>query len=239
VKDFGLAVSLPYFYYRAMEYSHGTVATTGMGDVLAGVSYKKKTDNMAAEVLLNVKLPTGDENKMVDGYLVPLGTGSTDLGLSGSFAYAVNKLVFNGLFSFRLAGITSRMVEVTYAPTDVELIDYKIQNGGNLIVNAGARYKMYKNLNLIGNLSLMSNGEGKLDRKHTRNGAEIYSFTGLSANQNFTFVDFQLGASYTLYKIDALLSLNLPLYTQRNLASIESDRGLGFFFRLSRTINFF
>ena len=81
--------------------------TTGFGDIQLKTRYSLKKDKNYVSAAVSVKLPTGKtENILEDKIIIPLGSGSTDIGLSlfgrkpfGNFS-AYTGMVYNILGSY-------------------------------------------------------------------------------------------------------------------------------------------
>lgn len=232
-KDFTFSGTIPFYLSRKMTYSHGTEKGKGFGDMSLKVNYKKKLGDFRTEYNLNIKLPTGNEANQVNGYLVPLGTGSTDLMGQGILIYKKNKSVYYSNLTFRLNGKMERIAEITY-PEDggVETINYKVNNGNALMLNTSYSYRIWKYAVLVGGISGAFNNSGKMDRLHSYSVAKSDTiYKGLSADQNFIFVDLNPAVVLTYHDLQLSLSCKLPAYTKQNANSSVAGRKVGFYAR--------
>lgn len=238
IKDFSISMSIPYYYHRAMEYSYGNVSSSGIGDLQFGANYKIRKDNIFTEFTLNAKFPTGNANKQVDGYLIPLGTGSTDFQIGNFFMFEKEKYNIISNISFRLNGSHSRIVEISYPDNnETEIIEYKIANGNTFSLNTAYIYKLRYGFNALAGIGVISNSEGKLSRTHTYSWDRPTSeYLDQSACQNFLYVDMNLGLSYAIFKFDIVLNVRPPIYTIRSESNTEENRSVIFFVRLSRKL---
>ncbi len=154
--EFLFDVSVPYYLSRKMIYSDGIKETSGLGDLSVGVDYLKEINKIWYQANFDVKLPTGDENKLVDNYLIPLGSGSTDYSISAKISkYFENNFSFHGSLSYRFNGEVDRTIKLKHFNEDgtergIETIDYTITNGNVFSASLLTKYSILKNLSLNG-----------------------------------------------------------------------------------------
>ncbi|HPQ35896.1 MAG TPA: hypothetical protein PK563_15485 [Tenuifilaceae bacterium] len=238
IGDFSLSMSIPFFYHRALEYSHGRESTTGLGDLQLDANYEFKKNKIFTEFKVKAKLPTGDANKQVDGYLVPLGTGSTDFQIRNFFLYEEEKYSIFSNLGCRINGSSSRIVEIVYPENnDIETIEYSISNGNTFSANTAFRYKLGYDFSIMTGFSAIANSQGKVSHTHSYSWDKpLAEFLDENACQNFLYVDMNLGLAYTIFKFDFVLNVRPPLYTKRSEGNVEGKRSLSYFLRVSRRL---
>lgn len=236
--NFRLSLTLPYYFSRSMNYTHGTVSAYGLGDIQSAVTYRLKGKNFQSEFIVDAKLPTGNHNKLVKGYLVPLGTGSYDFSAGNSSQYTINKLSFLGNVHYRVSGAHQRLVEITYNDFDgTELINYSITNGNTFIANLTGRYKLGYGLSVMAGVNAINNGSGSFSRKHSYSWDEPdKEFLNQNAHQDFTYVDLSVALAYNIYGFYLFANFRPPLYTLYNQLNTEQKRDPIFYFKLSRKL---
>lgn len=232
---FRFNLSVPYYFKREMSYAAGKKSSSGIGDALLRTSYFMYGESYLNEIQLNLKLPTGDENNTVDGHLVPLGTGSTDIFIANNLSYFSYDYQIQASVSYRINGAVERLVEV-YDPENEQLdtVSYDVSNGKTFIFNGSYIRYLMPNLSLIGGLSATINQEGSMDIEFRE--TEREAVKGSAAGQDFTFLDIIPAVSYNIFDTDLVLSLQIPVITERSSDNDEEDRSVGLFFRLSRNI---
>ncbi len=242
ISNFKGSVSIPFYFKREMQYSSVKKSTSGLGDIVISASYTNFFPNIHNETILTAKLATGNADKTVDGYLVPLGTGSTDFVLNNQLNYIKsNYSIYNNL-SYRFNTAADRTIKIIHSddPNDflgTETRTYTVTNGSLLAMNSSFTYRIMKNLALIGGLSLAINGEGNQDISSKYSGAKSdEKLNGLSAQQDFTFIDILPAVNYTIWRIDFILGAKIPVVTQRNDNNTERDRSGEIVLRLSRNL---
>ena len=124
-----LTLNLPYLM-NAMEGSHQTVYTSGLGDPVVLMQYQLLKDDLVQKnhflvVGGGIKLPVGHASLSDNGTLVnrnfQLGTGSVDFLINGSYFYRKNKAGF--------------MAETSYKLNTPNRQDYRFGNQVNLSLN--------------------------------------------------------------------------------------------------------
>lgn len=238
--QFSINSSIPYFYDRSVDYAHGTVSTTGIGDMQLGLSYRMDGENFSFEPNVNAKLPTGNESKQVDGYLVPLGTGSFDMVAGGVFTYHRNRFRINNNLSYRLSGESTRDVLVLHEE-GTEKIEYNITNGNTILLNSTFNYTVTNEIVLRGGLNTVINSDGKMSRVHRYDWSEegrenVVKHSNLNAYQEFIHADLTAGVQVSLFGANVIFTLKQPLYTMQNENTPHSDRKLEFYFRFNQSI---
>jgi len=230
-RSFSISAAIPYLIKREMTYISGKKSANGLGDALINGSWRYGKARIMNEFQLGIKLPTGDENKVVDGFLVPLGTGSTDIVFANKFDYFGQRYKLQSQISYRLNNNVKRIAEISLPNGSSEIVEYDISMGDTFIWQNSISYELPRQINLIGNLALIANARGSMDRTYPDSPAKDQ--TGISANQDFTFLDFSPGVSVKVYKVYLIFSVKTPLYTSRNSINSEEDRSIQYLFRLS------
>ncbi len=236
-KKYSISVMLPYYFSRGMNYSHGTEMTSGIGDLSVKATYKHNNEKLKNEFSLLVKLPTGNANKQVNGYLVPLGTGTTDIMGQTILTYESNKnkLYFN--LSFRLNGKLERKAQITYpAGAGVETIKYNIKNGNTFMFYSSYSYKFWKYASGLAGFSVIKNGQGAIDQTQSLDNGPTLSFNGMNAGQSFFIADFNPAIIISIKKFDIALGCKIPAYTKVSEINSEDKRKLMYTFRFSYSI---
>ncbi len=240
-KKISFGITLPYILKREMKYLLETKTASGFGDISFKVGSNKWIKNVNFGLNIQAKLPTGDSENMEDGYLVPLGTGSTDLVVSLSAFKYLQKYSLSGNLTYKLNGISEKTAELLYddmdnnpATDDIETIKYDIHNGNMLIFKGNFDY--YLNKWTVGGLLVFSTtGEGSKDIIRTNNweGPTVKE-NDISNLQDMTLLDIIPMVSYRLLRTDITLLAKIPVYTKRNEANDEDERKLVVSFKIGR-----
>lgn len=238
MKKFNFGVTLPYIYQRKMEYQAESKESSGIGDIAVSAGFGSWLGNsMLFNLNVFAKLPTGDDEKMVDGYLVPLGTGSTDWVFSLSLMKIFSRFSFSGNFSYKMNGASEKIAEITHTNIDsIETINYDITNGDMLNFTGGLDFFLSPNWTIGGWVNFITVAEGSTDEEHSYTWKQGYTETGLSNKQDMTLVDLIPMLSYRLMMTDLTLMAKIPVVTERNEDNNEGDRGLTILFKLGRKI---
>lgn len=237
--NFAASLYIPYYYQRTVQYSHGPESAAGLGDLLARLEYRITGKMGKATFQANVKFPTGDANQQVNGFLVPMGTGSTDFMGGISTALDIGPLFWYNNVGYRFSGPHNRTVKIPHPdkPDLVNSIDYEITNGNTLAGNTTLHLPLFKNLSLQGGASIISNSSGTITQKHNFIGASPGPDGDKeSAQQDFLFLDALAGLSLNIFGFDFILNLTHPLLTERNENNTEEPRTTMFFLRVNRLI---
>lgn len=233
-----LSVSIPYYFHRSLAYTHGKVSTRGLGDIQTSLVYRLRSKSFRSEFIADAKLPTGNHNKQIQGFLVPLGTGSYDFSLGNISNYRINRFSVIGNANYRISGSHHRLVQITYADIDeTELIDYTITNGNTLTANLVFNYRLGYGVALMAGASVLNNSDGSFSRTHTYNWDKPKEeYSNLSAQQDFTYVDLNLGLTYNIFGFNFFANFRPPLYTLYNEVNTDKKREPMFYFKVSRKI---
>jgi hypothetical protein len=232
-------VKLPVILKREIRYGDVIKSASGIGDAILRISYRFRQGSLLNESMIRIKSPTGKMDNTVDGMLVPLGSGSTDIILQNVFMMRTQAYSFNNSLSFRVNTKHERTVQIHHQDLlrGTETINYEISNGNLLILNSAFTYHFPFQAAVIGGASLSVNGEGSVDRTHSYTGTKNdLSYSGLSADQDFVFLDFYPALAYTILQTDLMICGRIPVLTLRNDSNTEDDRMPEIFFRLSREL---
>jgi len=236
-KQLSMDASIPYFFKREMNYASGKKSTSGIGDALLKTSYYFAGKSFRNELQFSVKFPTGDENKIVDGFLVPLGSGTTDYLIANHFTYNAQKFQLSGLISYRMNNDFRRIAEIIHPDNKTERIVYDITNGDTFIINSTIIYNITSRFSFLTGFTFTHNQEGTMDRTHTFSwNNDVEEYKNLSANQDFSFADVYPALCYHILKTDLVLAAKIPLLTERNEENNETSRKPEIFFRLTRKL---
>jgi len=238
-KGWTAEAKLPVILKREIRYGDISKSVSGIGDANLRFSYCFKQDALRNESMLHIIFPTGDQNKMVDNYLVPLGNGSLNFILQNTVYFRIDKLTLYNSMSFRFNAPYERILEIQHADVfrSTETITYSIRNGNLFTMNSSVTYPFLNHAAAIAGLSLSAHGGGTLEQSHDFSGTKAdYTVSGLSAVQDYVFLDILPAFTYTLYRTDVTLCGRIPVLTIRNDTNNEASRKPEFFLRLSREI---
>ncbi len=238
IGDLSLNLSVPFYYRRTMVYAHGRESTSGLGDMQIKAMYRLSGSFFHTRFIANLKLPTGDANKQTGGYLVPLGTGTTDILLGNVFLTAIGPVHLSNSMSYRISGSHTRHLEIYYPFTDVtEQVRYSVNNGNTFLLNSAASYPTVRGLIINAGWSLIANSKGSVDKYHQySNDRTDLDMRNASAGQDFLFLDINAGVSYRFLGTEFMLNLIQPVITSRSVSSGEGDRGFMYVVKISRNI---
>jgi hypothetical protein len=228
-----------------MSYAVTTKEASGLGDIGLGIGRGFTYKEIMTNFNLFVKLPTGDDEKMVDNYLVPLGTGSIDWILNLSVMKTGKKSSLIGTALFKINGSSEMITEIIHNEdpdnnpntTDIETINYDITNGNMCSLNGRWDYFLNDRWTAGGAVVFSTVGEGSTDAEHSYNyGLASTTQNGISNRQDLTLIDIVPMLSCEVFKIDWTGIVKIPAYTQRHEGNIEEARGLTILFKLSRSL---
>ncbi len=236
--NFGLTV--PYILKREMKYLLKTKTASGIGDISFKVGTSRWMKDINFGLNIQAKLPTGDSDNMEGGYLVPLGTGSTDFVLDLSAFKYFQKYSFSGNLTFKVNGTSEKTAELIYdienpsVPDSIETVKYDIHNGNMFIFKGNFDY--YLNKWTVGGLLVFATtAEGSKDLTRTNNwGGPTVKENDISNLQDMTLLDIIPMVSYRLLRTDITLLAKIPILTKRNEANDEDERKLVVSFKVGR-----
>jgi len=234
-EKYSISCVLPYYLSRGLNYSHGTESASGIGDLSIKATYKSKKGNFRNEYSLAAKLPTGDAYKQVNGYIVPLGTGTTDYMGQAILNYKVNKSTFYSNISFRINGKLKRKAIIDL-PSETQELKYSIKNGNTFMFYSSYSYKFWKYASFLTGLSAVKNGKGEIDQTTNSSTGPTFTITGTTAGQDFFIFDGNPAIVFSIQKFNLLLGCKIPLYTKVSELNSEEKRKLMYTFSLSYSI---
>ncbi len=234
-KKYSISCVLPYYLNRGLNYSHGIESATGIGDLTIKTSFKHNTGNFKNEYSFAAKLPTGDAYKQINGYIVPLGTGTTDFMGQAIINYKVNKSTFYSNVSFRINGKLKRTANIDLT-TETQKLKYSIKNGNTFMFYSSYSYKFWKYASFLTGLSAIKNGKGEIDQTTSSSTGPTFTITGTTAGQNFFIFDGNPAIVFSIQKFNLLLGCKIPLYTKVSELNSEEKRRLMYTFSLSYSI---
>jgi hypothetical protein len=237
-KDFEFSLVMPFYLQRQVFYSHGYVSATGLGDLLFSASWKYRTSQVFNRFITSMSFPTGNQNKNVNGYLCPLGTGSYDVILSNQFQLNKPNYSINSILTYRYSGKSERSVIISYPDFyGIEQILFNLSNGHTILLNSSYNRYITNYLSVFGGVSLMHNASGKLNKEQTFSwNSDIIRTEGVDPFQEFFVADVKLAVSATVFATDIVFVLSQPVYTWRKTDNIEGTRKMSYYIKLSRNI---
>jgi len=224
-----LKARVPLIFNRTMYYFGAEPSASGLGDVSVDAQYERVAGPGAVwRVMASVKLPTGDEEKMVEEggveYNVPLGTGTTDILARGQYAKSTPDFGWVASLLFRKnSGLETINDFGTYTVTSTNTT-------GNQLVGAFfARKRLSPSW--WGHLGLSVNklGDGTLTNEYS-NGAATDEFDLETAG---TLVDLYPGVSYALGALQPFVGARIPVSTSYDNEFASTERDAAFIFQFS------
>jgi hypothetical protein len=153
-KNFELSLKMPFYMQRQVFYSHGYVSAYGLGDLNLGGSWRYADNMFYNNVTVSLSIPTGNENKNVDSYLCPLGTGSYDFIFTDKFQFSRSKYSINAISTYRYSGESNRTVVVNYSDFEgIQMMKYELDNGHTFVLNSSANYNITNYVSVFGDSS--------------------------------------------------------------------------------------
>ncbi len=245
-KGFSLGVSIPFYIQKKAKYSHGFVAAYGgFGDVTSSLSYKLQKPKIFESFAVTVSFPTGNQNRTVDGYIVPMGTGSFDFIFANTFQYRFSRFrIYNNL-SYRLSGKCSRdlsMVSPYYDADNVmqsgtEMINYVTANGNLFSCNTSFDYPVLNFMSLHAGFAILNNSAGSIYQKHTFSYKDdVIEIPEQGANQSYTSIDVRAALAFSYWGIDLMCVVAQPVCVLTDNPNIKESQKFSFYIRLSKKI---
>ena len=245
-KGFSLTVAIPFYIQKKAKYSHGYVAAYGgLGDVSAELSYRYQSQSIFEAVSFTTSFPTGNKNRTVKGYIVPMGTGSFDYIFSNAFQYRHAYFRIYNNISYRLSGKCKRDVtlSVPYMDNDSvlrsgnEMVNYITSNGNFLSCNTSFDYPVLSFMSLHAGFAVMNSSAGTLYHKHTYSwNDDVYEFPTSKSNQAYTSIDVRAAIAFSYWGIDLMCVFALPVYVKTENPNIRDSQKFNFYIRLSKKI---
>ncbi len=238
-KNFELSLKMPFYYQRQVYYSHGYVSTMGLGDLNLIGAWEHSNNNMFYNNLsVALSIPTGNENKNVDSYLCPLGSGSYDFILKDEFQYNRSSFSINAIATYRYSGESNRTVIINYSDFDgTQMMKYKLDNGHTFVLNSSANILITQYASIFGGFTIMNNYSGKLSNLQTYSWKPDVNYVESDGNyREFLIVDAKAAISATILSTDITFVVSYPIYTDFKQYSIVESRDYSYYIKLSRNI---
>ena len=245
-KGVNLTVAIPFYIQKKAKYSHGYVAAYGgLGDVSAELSYRFQSQKFFNCVSATASFPTGNQNRTVKGYIVPMGTGSFDYIFANTFQYRHAYFRIYNNISYRLSGKCKRELNMTvpYYDSDTvlrsgnEIINYVTSNGNFLSCNTSFDYPVLSWMSLHAGFAVMNSSAGTLYHKHTYSWSdEVNEFGPAKSNQAYTSIDVRAAIAFSYWGIDLMCVLAQPVYVKTDNPNIKDCQKFNFYIRLSKKI---
>ena len=245
-KGFSLSVAIPFYIQKKAKYSHGYVAAYGgLGDISAELSYKYQSQSIFEAVSFTTSFPTGNKNRTVKGYIVPMGTGSFDYIFSNTIQYRHAYFRIYNNISYRLSGKCKRDItlSVPYYDNDStlrsgnEIVNYVTSNGNFLSCNTSFDYPVLSFMSLHAGFAVMNSSAGTIYHKHTFSwNDEVNEFPTSKANQAYTSIDVRAAIAFSYWGIDLMCVFALPVYVKTENQNIKDSQKFNFYIRLSKKI---
>jgi hypothetical protein len=223
---------VPIIWDRTLTYFDEEVSGGGLGDITLDAEYTRKLGSPGTHLRFSgsVKLPTGDDEKTVEGddgleYALPLGTGTTDFVLKGQYARSTASM---GL----VAGLMYRKNSPSESIQDWgggDTATTETTNASQLIASAFARKRAGQSWWVHLGLSAMVLGDGKRVTEYS-DGSPTFDW---EANMGGTLVDVFPGVSYALGKLNPYLGMRIPLSTSYDNEFRDEERDLSVIFQFS------
>lgn len=238
-EKFIFGASVPYYFKRTISYVDKDVEASGVGDVSVNVGYGDFFSGGYWSLATFVKLPTGDDENVEDGYLAPLGTGSTDFSGVFSLIFYRDRFTFGGSALYKFSGVSTKTAEIKYSDDSIETVDYDIKNGDVISFNLYTDYDVTQRFVVTGAFNIANIGEGETDISHKfEDSSQNYDEKGISNKQDMFYVDFKPSVTYSLDFADFTLGGKIPVMTERNEDNTEEDREAGVFFKVDFTLSY-
>jgi len=225
-----IGLSTPIIFNRTMRYTGKTAEASGIGDISMTVGYPYTLQGISMLGTISLKLPTGDAKAMDDTYLVPLGTGSTDLalGLNAVYTIASRQSVIADVM-FRMNGSDEKITEVLDQNNNLFLTNnYDVHNGNIFMLQSSYNYQFKPRLNGLFGLSVMIMGEGETELTSKFNADNRTTTSVYSNEQDLFLLELIPEVQYKLSIFLAKASLTVPLVTSRNENNTEESRSITF-----------
>ncbi|MBR5983400.1 MAG: hypothetical protein IK025_06740 [Bacteroidales bacterium] len=245
-KGVSLTVAIPFYIQKKAKYSHGYVAAYGgLGDISTELSYKYQSQMFFEAISATVSFPTGNKNRTVKGYIVPMGTGSFDYIFSNTFQYRHAYFrVYNNL-SYRLSGKCKRDLTLSVPYYDDnnklqsgnEMVNYVTSNGNFFSCNTSFDYPVLSFMSLHAGFAVMNSSAGTIYHKHTYSwNDDVVEFPTSKSNQAYTSIDVRAAIAFSYWGIDLMCVLAQPVYVKTENQNIKDSQKFNFYIKLSKKI---
>ena len=245
-KGFSLTVAIPFYIQKKARYSHGYVAAYGgLGDISAELSYKFQYPQIFDCISVTSSFPTGNKNRTVNGYIVPMGTGSFDFIFSNTFQYRHAYFRIYNNISYRLSGKCKRDLSMSVPYYDAENvlqtgeenINYITSNGNFLSCNTSFDYPVLSWMSLHAGFAVMNSSAGTIYHKHTYSWtSEVNEFPQTKSNQDYTSIDVRGAIAFSYWGIDLMCVFAQPVYVKTDNQNIKDSQKFNFYIKLSKKI---
>jgi len=245
-KGVSFTVAIPFYIQKKAKYSHGYVAAYGgLGDISAELSYKFQYPKIFDCISFTTSFPTGNKNRTVKGYIVPMGTGSFDYIFSNTFQYRHAYFRIYNNISYRLSGKCKRdlAMSVPYYDEDNKLqtgeerINYITSNGNFLSCNTSFDYPVLNWMSLHAGFAVMNSSAGTIAHKHTYSWTdEVNDFPTTKSNQDYTSIDVRAAIAFSYWGIDLMCVFAQPVYVKTDNQNIRDSQKFNFYIKLSKKI---
>lgn len=188
----------------------GTLSDSGLGDISVTTNYLIRFPQLLLDTKLVIKTPTGE----VEDADVPLGTGSTDVGLYVNGTWYLDKLILKGGLGYGYNG-----------DYDQSQISTKVLYGDEYLISGGADYKINDTMKAGGLFVYKSRAEDEFESAGTTMGYSPGMNT-LDFIPNFTYF-------YSKYNVELIASATIPVMDSWNSdkgfePSYDPDRSMSF-----------
>lgn len=245
-KWFTLGVSIPFYIQKKAKYSDRYVAAYGgLGDVNAYLSYKLQKPKIFESFSVTASFPTGNQNRTVDGYIVPMGTGSFDFIFANTFQYRHSHFrIYNNL-SYRLSGKCKRDIifSASYYDADTimhsgtETVNYLTSNGNLFSCNTSFDYPLFHFMSLHAGFAVMNNSSGTIAQKHTYSWrSDVLDMPEEKSTQAYTSIEVRAAVAFSYWGIDLMCVVAQPVYVLTDNPNIKDSQKFNFYIRLSKKI---
>ncbi|MCF0206346.1 MAG: hypothetical protein HUK15_02860 [Bacteroidales bacterium] len=245
-KDFSFAVNFPFYIHRKVHYYDRDVsAWGGLGDISAELAYKLRRQTIFESFSVTATFPTGNKNRTVDDYIVPMGTGSFDFIFANTFQYRHPRFrVYNNI-SYRLCGKTKRNItrvayyydENSALCSGNEMAAYVTANGNYLTCNTSFDYPLFNFMSLHAGFAVMNSSAGSIYHKHTYSWTDdISEYPTEKGKQAFTSIDVRAAISFSYWGFDLSCVIAQPVFVYTDNPLIKESQKFNFFLRLSKKI---
>lgn len=179
----------------------GSLSDSGLGDISLTTNYLVRFPNLLLDSKLVIKAPTG-EYKKAD---VPLGTGSTDVGLYVDGTWYMDSFILKGGLGYGYNG-------------DYDLDGDNITYGDEYLISGGVDYKINETMKTGGLFVYKARAEDEIDYAAVGSLNTYYpGMNTLDFIPNFTYY-------YSKYNIELIATAIIPVSDSWNTDSgIEPD----------------
>lgn len=229
---FALKAHVPLIWERKLNYWGYDATAGGLGDVTLDAEYTRYLGSPGTLLRFagSVKLPTGDEEKTDTDefdteYSVPLGTGTTDFVLRGTYARSTAATGLVAGLLFRENTPYESTVDWGGGVTQTT----KTTASSQLLASLFGRYRANETWWVHLGVTAMFLGDGKSETEYSDGSPTVDN----GAEMGGTLLDLYPGVSYQVGKFSPYLGVRLPVSTSFNSDTRSTDRNTAFIFQLS------